>query len=117
LVEASDFRRLRHGFSSLNYVKDLPVDDLKIDKSFIDGLGEDAVNEAIVRLSVDFTHPGSQGDRRRSGERPTGGQPEGHELRPGPGYLFLEAATQRGSGLDVAQSFIEGTSFTMIDPW
>ncbi len=44
------------GFSSLNYVKDLPVDDLKIDKSFIDGLGEDAVNDAIVRLIVDFAH-------------------------------------------------------------
>ena len=28
------------GFSPLNYVKDLLVDDLKIDKSFIDGLGK-----------------------------------------------------------------------------
>jgi EAL domain-containing protein (putative c-di-GMP-specific phosphodiesterase class I) len=44
------------GFSALTYVKDLPVDDLKIDKSFIDGLGEDAVNDAIVRLIVDFAH-------------------------------------------------------------
>jgi two-component system CheB/CheR fusion protein len=44
------------GFSSLNYVKDLPVDDLKIDKLFIDGLGDDAVNDAIVRLIVDFAH-------------------------------------------------------------
>ena len=44
------------GYSSLNYVKDLPVDDLKIDKSFIDGLGEDTVNDAIVRLIVDFAH-------------------------------------------------------------
>jgi diguanylate cyclase (GGDEF)-like protein len=44
------------GYSSLNYVKDLPVDDLKIDKSFVDGLGEDAVNDAIVRLIVDFAH-------------------------------------------------------------
>jgi EAL domain-containing protein (putative c-di-GMP-specific phosphodiesterase class I) len=35
-------------------VKDLPVDELKIDKSFIDGLGEDPVNDAIVRLIVDF---------------------------------------------------------------
>jgi sensor c-di-GMP phosphodiesterase-like protein len=28
----------------------------RIDKSFIDGLGEEAVNEAIVRLIVDFAH-------------------------------------------------------------
>jgi EAL domain-containing protein (putative c-di-GMP-specific phosphodiesterase class I) len=40
----------------VDYVKDLPVDDLKIDKSFIDGLGKDAVNDAIVRLIVDFAH-------------------------------------------------------------
>ncbi|CAN5811766.1 hypothetical protein BH18ACT11_BH18ACT11_07830 [soil metagenome] len=44
------------GFSSLNYVKNLPVDGLKIDKSFIDGLGEGTVNDAIVRLIVDFAH-------------------------------------------------------------
>ncbi|MGI8520511.1 MAG: putative bifunctional diguanylate cyclase/phosphodiesterase [Actinomycetota bacterium] len=44
------------GYSSLNYVKNLPVDGLKIDKSFIAGLGEDAVNDAIVRLIVDFAH-------------------------------------------------------------
>ena len=44
------------GYSSLNYVKNLPVDDLKIDKSFIDGLGVDPVNDAIVRLIVDFAH-------------------------------------------------------------
>jgi diguanylate cyclase (GGDEF)-like protein len=42
------------GYSSLNYVKDLPVDGLKIDQSFIDGLGEDPVNDAIVRFIVDF---------------------------------------------------------------
>jgi EAL domain-containing protein (putative c-di-GMP-specific phosphodiesterase class I) len=44
------------GYSSLNYVKNLPVDGLKIDKSFVDGLGEDPVNDAIVRLIVDFAH-------------------------------------------------------------
>jgi EAL domain-containing protein (putative c-di-GMP-specific phosphodiesterase class I) len=44
------------GFSSLNYMKDLPVDGLKIDKSFIDDLGEGTVDDAIVRLIVDFAH-------------------------------------------------------------
>jgi len=29
---------------------------LKIDKSFIEGLGEDPVNDAIVRWIVDFAH-------------------------------------------------------------
>ena len=32
------------------------MDGLKIDKSFVDGLKEDAVNDAIVRLIVDFAH-------------------------------------------------------------
>jgi EAL domain-containing protein (putative c-di-GMP-specific phosphodiesterase class I) len=44
------------GFSLLNYVRDLPVNDLKVDKTFIAGLGEEAVNDAIVRLIVDFAH-------------------------------------------------------------
>jgi EAL domain-containing protein (putative c-di-GMP-specific phosphodiesterase class I) len=44
------------GYSSLTYVKDLLVDGLKIDKSFIESLGEDLVNDAIVRLIVDFAH-------------------------------------------------------------
>ena len=37
-------------------MKDLPVDGLNIEKSFIDGLGEDPGNDAIVRLIVDFAH-------------------------------------------------------------
>ena len=32
------------------------MDDLKSDKSFIHGLGEDLVNDAIVRLIVDSAH-------------------------------------------------------------
>jgi diguanylate cyclase len=37
-------------------VKDLLVDGLKIDKSYIDGLGKDAVTDSIVHLIVDFAH-------------------------------------------------------------
>ena len=44
------------GYSSLNHVKDLPVDNLKIDRTFVDGLGENPVDDAIVRLIVELAH-------------------------------------------------------------
>ena len=36
------------GYSSLSYLKQFPLDELKIDKRFVDGLGEDAEDHAIV---------------------------------------------------------------------
>jgi diguanylate cyclase (GGDEF)-like protein/PAS domain S-box-containing protein len=44
------------GFSSLTRLKTLPVDVLKIDRSFIDGLGEDGEDEAIVEAVVKLGH-------------------------------------------------------------
>jgi len=44
------------GFSSMTYLKQFPVDELKIDKSFIYGLDTDQSNDAIVRSTIDLAH-------------------------------------------------------------
>jgi len=40
------------GYSSLRYLKLFPIDSLKIDKTFIDRLGRDAADTAIVRAMI-----------------------------------------------------------------
>jgi diguanylate cyclase (GGDEF)-like protein/PAS domain S-box-containing protein len=44
------------GYSSLSYLKRLPADALKIDKSFVAGLGEDIEDTAIVGMVIDLAH-------------------------------------------------------------
>jgi EAL domain-containing protein (putative c-di-GMP-specific phosphodiesterase class I) len=44
------------GYSSLAYLRHLPVHELKIDKTFVMGMARDASDAVIVRSTVDLAH-------------------------------------------------------------
>ena len=44
------------GYSSLGYLKRFPVDSVKVDRSFVDGLGIEGEDSAIVAAVVSLGH-------------------------------------------------------------
>ena len=44
------------GYSSLTHLRELPIDEIKIDKSFVLGMSESEADAAIVRTVIDLGH-------------------------------------------------------------
>jgi diguanylate cyclase (GGDEF)-like protein/PAS domain S-box-containing protein len=44
------------GYSSLSYLKSFPVDGVKLDKSFVEGLAEDTTGMALVQKIIELCH-------------------------------------------------------------
>jgi diguanylate cyclase (GGDEF)-like protein/PAS domain S-box-containing protein len=44
------------GYSSLSYLKRLPADAIKIDQTFVKGLGKDVEDTAVVRMIIELAH-------------------------------------------------------------
>ena len=44
------------GYSSLAYIKDLSLDELKIDRAFVSGMNNDAQSAAIVQSTIELGH-------------------------------------------------------------
>jgi diguanylate cyclase (GGDEF)-like protein len=78
------------GYSSLSYLHRLPVGIVKIDRSFVAGVGEDGANEPIVRAVLAMT--------RAMGHRVVA---EGVETG-------VQAAWLRAQGCDLAQGWLYG---------
>jgi diguanylate cyclase (GGDEF)-like protein/PAS domain S-box-containing protein len=76
------------GFSSLTYLKRFPVDVVKIDRSFVAGLGTDISDTAIVRSVVDLAHALSLQVVAEGVERPE------------------QLEVLRGFGCDLAQGYL-----------
>ena len=74
------------GYSSLAYLQRLPVDEIKIDQSFVDDLMRPTTPTPIVRSTIDLGHNLGLHGRRRRRRRPTRTRtPRLLRLRPSPG--------------------------------
>jgi hypothetical protein len=79
------------GYASLRDLHDLPVDFIKIDKSFIVSLATDAADRAIVQTVIELAHHLETGRRRRRGRRRQTRDPARIRLRFHPGLPDLPA--------------------------
>ena len=84
------------GYSSLAYLTRLPLDALKVDRSFIDGLGTEPRDTAITEAIVAMSHALSlRGRRRGRRDRAAGRRADPPGLRLRAGLSLLPAAAGR----------------------
>ena len=97
------------GYSSLSYLKRFPLDAVKVDRAFVDGLGTDPHDTALVAAIVamaDAARPRSDGRGRRDPGPARGSQaaalPARAGLLPGPadGHCGDEQPGSRGPPLE-----------------
>jgi len=83
------------GYSSLSYLRKFPFDKIKIDRSFVHGLGRNADSRAIVRailtlgasLGITITAEGVESEEELTCLKAEG-------CNEGQGYLFSKARPQ-----------------------
>ena len=92
------------GYSSLSYLQTLPVDALKIDKSFVDTIGYEAVSSSVAPHIIEMARTLGLGVVAEGVEREEQAQYLlGRGARFGQGWLF-----SRALGADALIDFVDG---------
>ena len=83
------------GYSALSYLRELPIDEVKLDRSFIAPITVDHRAAAIVRTVVDLRQPGSDGGGGRRRRCRNGGGSRLLWMQCGTGLLLWSSDAHR----------------------